>query len=362
MSLNNAIDLRSDTLTIPTPAMREAIATAEVGDDVFGEDPTVNALQEVAAARLGHEAGLLISSGTMGNLVAMLAHCGRGDEMICGDQSHIYFYEQGGMAALGGIIPRTLPNQTDGTLRLEDITHAIRSDDQHFPITRLIAIENTHNRMGGAVLSIAYIQQVAEMAHARGLSLHMDGARVFNAAAALNVPISEITKHADSVTFCLSKGLSAPVGSVLVGSKDFIGKAFRARKVLGGGMRQAGIIAAAGLIALEQMTERMRDDHANAKLLAEGIRGIAGLHVVNTPQTNMVYFDVATSVPFDAAELCKRAATHRVKMLPTGARRIRAVTHAWVTRDEISEAIAVIAHAMSREFVGNGKGVQMGSY
>ena len=362
MSLNNAIDLRSDTLTIPTPAMREAMATAEVGDDVFGEDPTVNALQELAAARLGHEAALLISSGTMGNLTALLAHCGRGDEMICGDQSHIYYYEQGGMAALGGIIPRTLPNQPDGTLRLEDIAHAIRGDDQHFPITRLVALENTHNRMGGAVLSPAYVQQVAALAHTHGLKLHIDGARIFNAAAALNVPISELTKHADSVTFCLSKGLSAPVGSVLVGSKDFIGKAFRARKMLGGGMRQAGIIAAAGLIALEQMTERMRDDHANATLLAEGIGNIAGLHVFNTPQTNMVYFDVAASVPFDAAELCKRAATHRVKMLPTGARRIRAVTHAWVTHDEITEAIQVIAYAMSREFVANGKDVKVMTY
>ena len=349
MSLNNAIDLRSDTLTIPTPAMREAMATAEVGDDVFGEDPTVNALQELAAARLGHEAALFVSSGTMGNLTALLAHCGRGDEMICGDQSHIYFYEQGGMAALGGVIPRTLPNQADGTLRLDDIANALRGDDQHFPVTRMIALENTQNRMGGAVLTAAYTQQVAELAHAHGLKLHIDGARIFNAAAALGVPICELTQHADSVTFCLSKGLSAPVGSVLVGSKAFIHRAFRARKMLGGGMRQAGILAAAGLIALEQMTERMRDDHANAILLAAGINNIAGLQVMNAPQTNMVYFDVATSVPFDATELCKRAATQRVKMLPTAARRIRAVTHAWVTRDEITEAIQVIARAMSSE-------------
>jgi threonine aldolase len=362
MSLNNAIDLRSDTLTIPTPAMREAMAAAEVGDDVFGEDPTVNALQEVAATKLGHQAGLLVSSGTMGNLAAMLAHCRRGDEIICGEQSHIYYYEQGGMAALGGIIPRTLPNQPDGTLRIEDIAHSMRGDDQHFATTRLVALENTQNRMGGAVLPLAYIQQVAELAHSRGLRLHMDGARVFNAAAALNIPVGEITQYADSVTFCLSKGLSAPVGSVLVGSKEFIHKAFRARKALGGGMRQAGVIAAAGLVALEHMTERLRDDHANAKLLAEGINQVPGLQTINVPQTNIVYFDVAPSVPFDAAELCKRALKHRVKMLPTGARRIRAVTHAWVSRDEIVEAIQVISHAMNETFVANGKEVKVGSY
>jgi threonine aldolase len=216
MAINGVIDLRSDTLTIPTPAMREAMASAEVGDDVFGEDPTVNKLQAMAAAMLGQEGGLLVSTGTMGNLTAILSHCGRGDELICGDQAHVVFYEQGGMAALASVLPRTIPNQSDGTLKLEDIAGAIRPDDSHCPVTRLIALENTHNRMGGAVLTPDYIKLVADLAHSRGLKLHIDGARIFNAAAALNVPVRELTQHADSVTFCLSKGLSAPVGSCWV--------------------------------------------------------------------------------------------------------------------------------------------------
>ena len=362
MALNNVIDLRSDTLTVPTPAMREAMATAEVGDDVFGEDPTVNRLQEMAAAMLGHEAALLVSSGTQGNLTAMLSHCQRGDEIICGEQAHIYYYEQGGMAVVGSILPRTLPNQPDGTLALDAIEHAIRPDDQHFPITRMIALENTNNRMGGAVLSPEYTKQVADLAHSRGLKLHIDGARIFNAAAALNVPARELTQHADSVTFCLSKGLSAPIGSVLVGSKAFIRKAFRARKMLGSGMRQAGIIAAAGIVALEQMTARLSQDHAHARLLAEGIDQIPGLRVAMAVPTNMVYFDVDAAVPFDAAELCRRAGQLRVKINPSGPRRIRAVLHVWVSREETLEAIQVLQHAMSPSFVSNGAATQVKTY
>ena len=347
MSLNGAIDLRSDTMTIPTPAMREAMAAAEVGDDVFGEDPTVNKLQSMAADMLGQEAGLLVSTGTMGNLTAVLSHCGRGDEAICGDQSHIFYYEQGGMASLAGVMPRTLPNQPDGTVRLEDIEAAMRGPDQHFAVTRMIALENTHNRMGGAVLTPEYIKSVADLAHARGLKLHIDGARIFNAAAALDLPVRALTQHADSVTFCLSKGLSAPVGSVLVGSREFIQRAHRARKVLGGGMRQAGVIASAGVVALEQMTDRIRDDHANARILAEVLSGVAGLRIDPARvHTNMVYFDLDSSLPFDAAELCRRAGIGRVKMLPTAARRIRAVLHCWVSRDEAVEAGRVIAAAV----------------
>jgi threonine aldolase len=348
--INGAIELRSDTLTVPTPEMREAMAAADVGDDVFGEDPTVNKLQEMAAEMLGHEAGLFVSSGTMGNLSALLSHCNRGHELICGEQSHIFYYEQGGMAALGGVMPRTLPNQPDGALRLEDIAGAVRGDDQHFAVTRMIALENTQNRMGGAPLTPAYTQQVAEFAHARGLALHIDGARIFNAAAALGVPVCELTRYADSVTFCLSKALSAPVGSVLVGSKVFIAKAHRARKALGGGLRQAGIIAAAGVVALETMPQRLPADHANARLLAETLAATPGLRVdVAKVRTNMVYFDLADDVSFDAAELCRRALAGRVRMLPTAARRIRAVLHCWVSRDEVLQAAEVIRDAMTRD-------------
>ena len=262
------IDLRSDTVTKPTPEMREAMYRAEVGDDVYGEDPTVNRLEAMAAQRMGKEAALFVASGTMGNLVALLTHCGRGDEVILGDRSHSFLFEQGGMAALGGITPWPVPNQPDGTMRLEDIERAIRGDNVHFPRTRLICLENTHNMCNGAPLTAEYTAQVAELAHARGLRVHVDGARIFNAAAALNVGVQELVQEVDSVTFCLSKGLCAPVGSVLCGSADFVAEARRARKVVGGGMRQAGILAAAGIVALEQIADRMGEDHTRARRLA----------------------------------------------------------------------------------------------
>ncbi|MCS7062145.1 MAG: low-specificity L-threonine aldolase [Anaerolineae bacterium] len=339
MSLNNVIDLRSDTMTVPTPAMREAMAAAEVGDDVFGEDPTVNTLQEMAAERMGMEAGLFVSSGTMGNLVAMLTHCRRGDEIIMGRQSHTFAHERGGYAAVGGIHSCQIDNQPDGTLALDDIAAAMRSEDDHHPTTRLINLENTHNAMGGVALTPTYTRQVVEFAHARGIRVHIDGARIFNAAVALGVEVRELVAGADSVTFCLSKGLSAPVGSVLCGSKAFINEARKNRKLVGGGMRQAGVLAAAGIIALEQMVERLAEDHAHARLLAESIAQTPGLQVdLTRVQTNMVYFDVSPDLPFDAAELCRRAAHHRVKMLDVGARRIRAVTHCWITREDVIEA------------------------
>jgi threonine aldolase len=249
----NIIDLRSDTVTLPTPAMRAAMAAAEVGDDVYREDPAINRLQELAAERMGKEAGLFVPSGTMGNLVAVLAHCGRGDEVILGNLGHTFLFEAGGIAALGGVTPFTLPTQPDGTLRIEDIRAAIRSNDVHFPTTRLITLENTHNRCGGVPLSADYTDAVGQLAKENGLSLHLDGARIFNAAVALKTPAARLAQAADSVTFCLSKGLSAPVGSVLCGSQVFIERARRIRKQLGGGMRQAGVLAAAGIIALEQM-------------------------------------------------------------------------------------------------------------
>ncbi len=347
MSLNNYIDLRSDTLTIPTEAMRKAMAAAVVGDDVFEEDPTINRLQEMAAARMGMEAGLFVSSGTMGNLVAMLTHCQRGDEMIVGDQAHIFYYEAGSSAAVGGIHPHTILNQRDGSLKLDDIEMAIRTDDEHFPVTRMVALENTHNRMGGTFLTSAYTKEVATLAHSRGLKLHIDGARIFNAAVAQGVEVCKLAQPADSVTFCLSKGLSAPVGSVLCGTKDFIRLARRRRKVIGGGMRQAGILAAAGIVALEQMVDRLSEDHTNAKKLALGIAGIRGLSVdLASVQTNMVYFNIDPALPFDAIELCRRALAGNVKMLDTAPRRIRAVTHAWVSSAEIDTAVQVLADAV----------------
>jgi threonine aldolase len=247
------IDLRSDTVTHPTPAMREAMARAEVGDDVFGDDPTVNRLQEMAAERMGKEAGLFVPSGTMGNLAAVLSHCGRGDEVILGSKSHTFLYEAGGVSALGGVHSHQASNQPDGTLDLGEVRGAIRSEDDHFPVTRLICLENTHNRCGGVALTVEYTRAAGELAHEHGLALHLDGARIFNAAVALGVEAGDLAAPADSITFCLSKALSAPVGSVLCGSKDFIARARRARKQLGGGMRQAGVLAAAGIVALETM-------------------------------------------------------------------------------------------------------------
>ena len=346
--INGKIDLRSDTVTHPTPAMREAMAKAELGDDVLGDDPTVRRLEEQAAERLGHAAGLFVASGTMGNLVALLAHCARGDEVIAGDQSHTIGHEQGGMAALGGIVPHAIPNQPDGTLRLEDIEAAIQPDDPHSARTRLICIENTHNAMGGVPLTADYTRAVAMLAKRRGLKLHVDGARIFNAAVALGVPVSDLTRDADSVTFCLSKGLSAPIGSVLCGSKEFIRAAHRARKVVGGGLRQVGVLAAAGLVALDTMVDRMVVDHASAKRLAEGLADMPGFLVdPDRVWTNMVYFDLAPEVTIDAPEVERRLADRGVLLFAVGKRRFRAVTHAWVTRDEIDRALLAFRSVMA---------------
>ncbi|MEP7294367.1 MAG: low-specificity L-threonine aldolase, partial [Chloroflexota bacterium] len=265
------IDLRSDTVSHPTPEMREAMAYAEVGDDVFGDDPTVNRLQEESAAMFGKEAGLFVASGTMGNLVSVLTHCGRGDEMILGKQTHIFTYEVASAAAYGGVQANTLQVQRDGTLRLDEIKAAIRGDNVHFPETRLVCLENTQGSTSGAPVPAAYIRQVAEISHTNGMKLHIDGARIFNAATYFNTPVKDLTADADSLTFCFSKGLCAPVGSMIVGSQEFITRARKIRKSLGGGMRQAGILAAAGLIALNTMSKRLGEDHANARALAEGL-------------------------------------------------------------------------------------------
>lgn len=341
------IDLRSDTFTQPSPAMREAMFTAPLGDDVFGEDPTVNELEAMAAARMGKEAALFVTSGTQGNLVSLLAHCGRGDEAIMGDQAHTFVYEQGGSAALGGIHPRTLPTQADGSLRLEDIEIAIRAVDQHFPVSRLLCLENTHNRCGGTYLTPEYTDAVADFAHSRGLKLHIDGARLFNAAVAQGVDVVELARGADSVTFCLSKGLSAPVGSVVCGSSQFIARAHRARKVLGGGLRQAGVLAAAGIIALNDMVARLADDHANARKLAEGIAHLPGVSVnLDLVQTNILIFslDHPTISP---ADLAARLREREVGLLAIGGKRLRAVTHYGIEAAHIDEAIAAFADVLA---------------
>lgn len=339
------VDLRSDTVTQPTDEMRIAMSRAEVGDDVMGEDPTINRLQALAAEKMSKEAALFLPSGTMGNLAATLTHCNRGDEVIMGNLGHTFLFEGGGVAALGGVMPHTLPNQPDGSMKLEDIRAAIRADDPHFPISRLVILENTHNRCGGVPLTAEYTNQVAELAHQHGLKLHIDGARIFNAAVALGVPAASLVEMADSVTFCLSKGLSAPVGSLLCGSEEFIRKARRVRKALGGGMRQAGVLAAAGIVALEQMVDRLAEDHTRAKRLAEGLSRVPGLVLdTPTPPTNMVFASLAPEVPLSAAEVAARLKERSVRVGVTGERRFRMVTHYWID----DEAIAVAVEAFKQ--------------
>lgn len=333
------IDLRSDTVTQPTEAMRIAMAKADVGDDVYGEDPTVNKLQELAAGMLGKEAGLFVPSGTMGNLIAILAHCGRGDEVILGNMAHTFLYEAGGVSALGGVHSCQLPNQPDGTIRFEDIQAAIRPDDAHHPISRLIALENTHNRCGGVVLTAEYTRAVGELARQNGLRLHMDGARIFNAAVAAGIPARDMVDVVDSVTFCLSKALCAPVGSVLCGSQEFIGKAHRIRKQLGGGMRQAGILAAAGIVALESMIDRLAEDHARAKKLAKELSAIPGLVLEpGTPYTNMIFAGLAQDVPLSTRQVVEKLAEKGVKIGAAGRGRFRMVTHYWIDDAAVEEA------------------------
>jgi len=339
------IDLRSDTVTHPTPAMREAMYRAEVGDDVFGEDPTVNRLEHMAAERMGKQAALFVASGTMGNLVALLTHCGRGDEVILGDRSHTFLFEQGGMAALGGITPRPIPNQPDGTLRLEDVADAIRPDDAHFPRTRLVCLENTHNVCNGLPLTAEYTAQVAQVAHGHGLRLHVDGARIFNAAAALRVAARELVREADSVTFCLSKGLCAPVGSLLCGDAPFIAEARRSRKVVGGGMRQAGILAAAGIVALEQIAPRLAEDHARARRLAEGLAQIPGVEV-GPVATNILYFWLTDEVSKTPEEVVTALAERGVRVLGRTDGRFRAVTHYWITDEDVERTVQALRQAV----------------
>lgn len=352
----NLIDLRSDTVSWPTPSMREAMANAPVGDDVFGDDPTVNLLQEEAARMLGKEAALFVPSGTMGNLTSILAHCARGDEFIVGKQAHIFRYEAGGAAMYGGLQPNTIPVQPDGTLSLDDIRNAIRSPNPHHPITRLICLENTQGTMYGTPVSAEYTAQVARIAREHNLSLHIDGARLFNAATALSVSARALVADADSVSICLSKGLCAPVGSIIVGSRDFIERAHRVRKSLGGGMRQSGILAAAGLISLRETILRLHEDHETARQFAEGVAQLPYTRIdVSRVKTNMVYFSLTADTPVPADVLCARLKTeYGILMRPYDLReqQIRVVTHYWIKPEHIEQtltAMQAIFSAFRRE-------------
>lgn len=321
------IDLRSDTVTQPTAAMRAAMAAAEVGDDVYGEDPTVNRLEATLAERLGKECAVFAPTGTQSNLLGLISHCERGDEYIVGQQAHTYKSEGGGAAVLGSIQPQPIDFEADGTLDLKRVAAAIKPDDPHYARTRLLALENTQ---GGKILPMAYLTEAAALARARGLGLHLDGARLFNAAVGLGVNARDIAAPFDTISVCLSKGLGAPLGSVLVGSKALITKARRWRKVLGGGMRQAGIIAAAGLHALDHHVERLAEDHENARLLARELAAIPGVSVVGTVQTNMVFISVAPELgPSLKAWLRERGMFINLGSV------IRLVTHLDVVRDDI---------------------------
>lgn len=340
------IDLRSDTVTHPTPAMREAMAKAEVGDDGWGDDPTVNRLQETVADLLGKEAALFVPSGTMANLVSVLAHCQRGDEMVCGDQSHIYLYEYGGAASLGGVVYRQLTNAGDGTMDPASVEAAIRPDSARFPRTALVCLENTHNRCGGAVLTPEYTDAIAEIAHRGGAAIHLDGARIFNAAVFLGVSPKELARSVDSVMFCFSKGLSCPVGSIVAGTGEFIERARRARNSLGGGMRQAGVLAAAALVGLDEMVDRLAEDHANARRLAEGLSRIPGI-VLNPDQvqTNIVIFHLADG---DAPGLLPLLEGMGVKASHPYGDSMRMVTHRGVGWEDVDTALEVVESALRR--------------
>ena len=286
------LDFRSDTVTLPTPEMIQAAANAPLGDDVYGEDPSVNELERLGAEMLGKEAGLFVTSGTMGNAVAVLAHTNRGDEIILEERSHIYLNEVGGLAVMGSLMARTIKGDM-GWLRPEDIRAAVRNDNIHLPPTSLLCIENTHNTAGGIPITVDQMKADWEVAKEHDLGVHLDGARVFNAAVALGINVKELTQYADTVQICLSKGLAAPIGSIVAGPKGLIKKARKYRKMLGGGMRQAGIIAAPGIIALTKMVDRLADDHENARVLAEGLRKIEGIEIKFPVLSNMVYIDLS---------------------------------------------------------------------
>jgi len=339
MAARGYIDLRSDTVTLPTEEMLEAIKTAELGDDVFGEDPTVNRLEEMAAKKMGNEAAMLVPSGTMGNLVSVTSNTKRGDSAILEAESHIYWHEVGGISAIAGVMPLPVKG-TMGVMSPLDVEAAIRPRTIHSAETTLVCIENTHNRAGGTIVTPAQVEAVSKVTKKHGLKLYLDGSRIFNAAVALKTDVREFTKHVDNLMFCLSKGLSCPIGSILVGNQEFIGKARKVRKILGGGMRQAGVIAAPGIIALEKMIDRLEDDHRNARLLAEGLSKIEGLNVdLRAVQTNIVVLDVS-SLGISAELFTKRLKDHCVLALSRDKKRIRLVTHRGIEQEDIEKALA----------------------
>jgi len=341
---DEVLDFRSDTVTKPTGEMRSAMAQAEVGDDVFGDDPTVNRLQRHMAEMLGKEAALFVASGTMSNLVAVRSHCRPGDELICEAGSHIYNYEQSGYVQICGVAPRLVPG-TGGVMQADQLRELIRPDDAHYPRTRLVCIENTHNRGGGRIQPYEVVEAICDWARGHGLRTHLDGARLFNAVVATGIEAPRWTRHFDTVSVCFSKGLAAPVGSVLAGPRELIAEAHRHRKVLGGGMRQAGILAAAALYAVEHNIDRLAEDHANARRMAEGIRQIDTLRLVGEPiDTNLLFFQVDPSWGAAAefsAELKKRG----LLILPTAPQTLRAVTHLGITETDVDRAIEILKAA-----------------
>ena len=337
--MTKIIDLRSDTVTQPSDQMRDAISNSLLGDDVFGEDPTVNEIEQKAAQIMGKESALLVPSGTMGNLVSILSHCERGTEIILGHKSHTFIYEGGGISSVGGIHSRQLLNDDFGIINLDDIKQAVRDDNVHYPKTSAISLENTHNMCFGSPIEPNYIKSVSVIAKENNLKLHVDGARIFNAAVSLNIDVKDFVKNVDSVTFCLSKGLAAPIGSVVCGSKKFIDKARRHRKVLGGGMRQAGIIAAAGLISLDDCIMQIKKDHNNAKVLAEGLNKIKGLSVqLNLVQTNIIFFKLESD-EITAQALVESMNSKGIKFFETSPNRFRLVTHYGITKKDIYKTL-----------------------
>lgn len=341
-SAPRVVDLRSDTVTRPTDTMRAAMAKADVDDDVLGSDPTADQLQRQVAKLMGKEAGLFVASGTMGNLISVLVHCEvRGSEVILGSDSHIHVYENGGISTIGQVHPRVVPNKEDGTMDLRKIEASIRPKELLYATTRLICIENTHADCGGRCITAEYTDKLGELAKSYGLKVHVDGARIFNASTALGVPVDRLVSAADSVSVCLSKGLGAPVGSVIVGSQEFIAKAKKLRKTLGGGMRQVGVLCAAGLVALHDMVGRLKDDHRKCRILAEGLNGIDGLHVnLDAVHTNIVFVNItADSIP-GAEELCEAMKHEGVLAIPMSHTRFRFVTHHQISEDDIRYTLA----------------------
>lgn len=342
------IDLRSDTVTVPTQKMRDAMRDAVVGDDVYGEDPTINQLERLAAEIVGKEAALFVTSGTQGNQVAVLSHTQRGDEVILEEHSHIFYHETAGLATIAGVQARTIKG-VNGQMPIPEIVSAVREDDVHCPSTALICLENTHGDSGGRILPLSYMEEVFQVSRQYQIPVHLDGARLFNAAIGLGVDPKEMTKYTDSVQFCLSKGLSAPMGSILAGPKEYIKRARKWRKMLGGGTRQAGIVGAAGIIALEEMVDRLQEDHIHAKALAEGLACIDGIDIdAEGVETNMIMFFI-DKLGVDAGEFIRQLNKFDILANPSGPFRIRFVTHRGITKDDIDRTIEAVKHIAGKK-------------